>query len=137
MKNMTKGIFLLLPALFLSVFMLAGCATTRNMQGKPIASANVNNIINGQTTESQIINMFGPPYAIEKSVVRPGVTTYKYRFYYHKYVHLGNEILTSSTRKYEEKLDVVIENGIVTGSSFSTHGNTSLKDILKEQKIHE
>ena len=134
---MTKRVFLLLSVLLLSVFALTGCATTRNIQGKPIISTNVNKIINGTTTESQIVSIFGPPYAIEKNPLTPGEVTYKYRFYYRKYVHLGNEILTSSTRKYEQKLNVVIKNGIVIAHSFTTRGNTSLKHILKRHKIQD
>ncbi len=132
---MTKRAFLLLSVLLLSVFTLTGCATTRNIQGKPIISTNVNKIINGTTTKSQIISMFGPPYSIKKNPLVPSEVTYKYRFYYHKYVHLGNEILTSSTRKYKQKLNVTIKNGIVIAHSFTTKGNTSLKKILKRHKI--
>lgn len=68
---MTKRAFLLLSVLLLSVFTLTGCATTRNIQGKPIISTNVNKIINGTTTESRIVSIFGPPYAIEKKPVDP------------------------------------------------------------------
>jgi predicted small secreted protein len=127
-----KIFFLVLSAVMLSGFALTGCATTRNMQGKPIVSANVGKIINGTTTEPQIVSMFGPPYSIEKNPLSPGAVTYKYRFKYRKYVHLGNEILTASTKKYKEKLDVVIKNGIVISHSFTTTGNTSLKKILKK-----
>ena len=134
---MTKKAFLLLPVLLLSVFTLTGCVTTRNIQGKPIMSTKVDKIINGVTTLSQIVSMFGPPYSTSKNPLTPGEVTYKYRFYYHKYVHLGNEILKSSTRKYEEKLDVVIKNGIVIAHSFTTRGNTSLKNILKKHKIQD
>ncbi|MDA8158293.1 MAG: hypothetical protein M0034_03810 [Deltaproteobacteria bacterium] len=129
-----KLLFLLLTVIAFSGFALSGCATTRNMQGKPIMSANVAQIINGTTTEPQIVSMFGPPYSIEKNPLTPDTVTYKYRFKYKKYVHLGNEILTTSTRKYKEKLDVVIKNGIVISHSFTTTGNTSLKKILKKQQ---
>ena len=128
-----KLLFLLLTVIAFSGFALSGCATTRNMQGKPIMSANVAQIINGTTTEPQIVSMFGPPYSIEKNPLTPDTVTYKYRFKYKKYVHLGNEILTTSTRKYKEKLDVVIKNGIVVSHSFTVTGNTSLKKILKKQ----
>ena len=127
-----KIFFLVLSAVMLSGFALTGCATTRNMQGKPIMSANVGKIINGTTTEPQIVSMFGPPYSIEKNPLSPDTVTYEYRFKYRKYVHLGNEILTTSTRKYKQKLDVVIKNGIVISHSFTTTGNTSLKKILKK-----
>ena len=129
-----KSFFLLLTVIAFSGIALSGCATTRNMQGKPIMSANVAQIINGTTTEPQIVSMFGPPYSIEKNPLTPDTVTYKYRFKYKKYVHLGNEILTTSTRKYKEKLDVVIKNGIVISHSFTTTGNTSLKKILKKQQ---
>ena len=129
-----KLLFLLLTVIAFSGIALSGCATTRNMQGRPIMSANVAQIINGTTTEPQIVSMFGPPYSIEKNPLTPGTVTYKYKFKYEKYVHLGNEILTTSTRKYKEKLDVVIKNGIVVSHSFTTTGNTSLKKILKKQQ---
>ena len=129
-----KLLFLLLTVIAFSGIALSGCATTRNMQGKPIMSANVAQIINGTTTEPQIVSMFGPPYSIEKNPLTPGTVTYKYKFKYEKYVHLGNEILTTSTRKYKEKLDVVIKNGIVVSHSFTVTGNTSLKKILKKQQ---
>jgi hypothetical protein len=129
-----KLLFLLLTVIAFSGIALSGCATTRNMQGRPIISANVAQIINGTTTEPQIVSMFGPPYSIEKNPLTPGTVTYKYKFKYEKYVHLGNEILTTSTRKYKEKLDVVIKNGIVVSHSFTVTGNTSLKKILKKQQ---
>ena len=127
-----KLLFLLLTVIAFSGIALSGCATTRNMQGRPIMSANVAQIINGTTTEPQIVSMFGQPYSIEKNPLLPDTVTYKYRFKYRKYVHLGNEILTASTKKYKEKLDVVIKNGIVISHSFTTTGNTSLKKILKK-----
>lgn len=130
-----RNIFLFLSIILLSSFVLTGCATTRNIQGKPIMSANVNRIINGTTTEAQIISMFGPPYEVEKNPLNPNTVTYKYRFYYKKYVHLGNEILTTSTRKYKQKLDVVIKKGIVIAHSFTSEGNTSLKNILKQENL--
>ena len=129
----SKKVFLFLSVILLSSFALTGCATTRNMQGKPIMSANVGRIINGTTTESQLVSIFGPPYEVEKNPLTPNTVTYKYRFYYKKYVHLGNEILTTSTRKYKQKLDVVIKDGIVVSHSFTSEGNTSLKKILKKQ----
>ncbi len=129
-----KLLFLLITVIAFSGIALSGCATTRNMQGRPIMSANVAQIINGTTTEPQIVSMFGPPYSIEKNPLTPDTVTYKYRFKYKKYVHLGNEILTTSTRKYKEKLDVVIKNGIVVSHSFTVTGNTSLKKILKKQQ---
>ena len=129
-----KLLFLLLTVIAFSGIALSGCATTRNMQGRPIISANVAQIINGTTTEPQIVSMFGPPYSIEKNPLTPDTVTYKYKFKYEKYVHLGNEILTTSTRKYKEKLDVVIKNGIVVSHSFTVTGNTSLKKILKKQQ---
>ncbi len=127
-----KVIILFLSVIFISGLMLTGCATTRDITGKPISTSNVDKIINGTTTKSQIISMFGPPYSIKKNPFKPGVVTYKYRFRYKKYVHLGNEILTTSTRKFKEKLYIVIKNGIVISHSFTTTGNTSLKKILKK-----
>jgi|GEM_PF-2073757 len=129
-----KLFFLLLTVIAFSGFALSGCATTRNMQGRPIMSANVDKIINGTTTEQQIVSIFGPPYSIEKNPLTPDTVIYKYRFKYQKYVHLGDEILTTSTRKYKEKLDVVIKNGIVISHSFTVTGNTSLKKILKKRR---
>jgi acyl dehydratase len=114
--------------------MLAGCATTRNIEGKPIPDSNVDKIINGTTTKSQIISMFGPPYSIKTNPLKPGVVTYKYRFRYKKYVHLGNEIFTASTRKLKEKLYIIMKNGIVISHSFTTTGNISLRRILKKEK---
>jgi hypothetical protein len=132
--RLPKVIILFLSVIFISGVMLAGCATTRNTVGKPILTSKVDNIINGATTKSQIISMFGPPYSINKNPLKPGVVTYKYRFRYKKYVHLGDEILTASTRKFKEKLYVVIKNGIVISHSFTTTGNTSLRRILKKEK---
>ncbi|MGC8554579.1 MAG: hypothetical protein ACP5NA_03725 [Candidatus Acidulodesulfobacterium sp.] len=132
--RLPKVIILFLSVIFISGVMLTGCATTRNTVGKPILTSRVDKIINGTTTKSQIISMFGPPYSIKKNPFKPGVVTYKYRFRYKKYVHLGNEILTASTRKFKEKLYVAIKNGIVISHSFTTTGNTSLRRILKKEK---
>jgi outer membrane protein assembly factor BamE (lipoprotein component of BamABCDE complex) len=127
-------IFVLISILIISVLALSGCATTRNIEGRPIMSATVNKITNGVTTKGQVLQMFGPPLSIKKNMLHPGEVTYRYKFRYKKYVHLGNEILTSATRKLTEKLDVVIKNSIVIAHSFTMQGNTSLKKILKKHK---
>lgn len=127
-------IFVLVSILVISVLALSGCATTRNIEGKPIMSASVDRITNGVTTKSQILQMFGPPLSIKKNILKSDEVTYAYRFRYKKYVHLGNEILTSATRKLTEKLDVTIKNNIVIAHSFTMQGNTSLKKILKKHK---
>ena len=133
-RRLSKVIILFLSVIFISGVMLAGCATTRNIVGKPIPDSNVDKIINGTTTKSQIISMFGPPYSIKTNPLKPGVVTYKYRFRYKKYVHLGNEIFTASTRKLKEKLYIIMKNGIVISHSFTTTGNISLRRILKKEK---
>ena len=133
-RRLPKLIVLFLSVIFISGVMLAGCATTRNIEGKPIPDSNVDKIINGTTTKSQIISMFGPPYSIKTNPLKPGVVTYKYRFRYKKYVHLGNEIFTASTRKLKEKLYIIMKNGIVISHSFTTTGNISLRRILKKEK---
>ncbi|MCL6120225.1 MAG: hypothetical protein M1584_04220 [Deltaproteobacteria bacterium] len=133
-RRLSKVIILFLSVIFISGVMLAGCATTRNIEGKPIPDSNVDKIINGTTTKSQIISMFGPPYSIKTNPLKPGVVTYKYRFRYKKYVHLGNEIFTASTRKLKEKLYIIMKNGIVISHSFTTTGNISLRRILKKEK---
>lgn len=129
--------FIIMMLFLLSGLALTGCATTRNIQGRPIVSANVGRIIDGTTSESRIVSMFGPPREIEKNPLSPNTVTYKYRFYYKKYVHLGDEILTASTRKYKEKLKVVIKNGIVISHAFTVSGNTTLKKALKNLKDND
>lgn len=131
---MKKKIIAVISAIFLSAIVLTGCATTRNIQGKPISSSAVNSITNGSTTKSQLVNIFGPPYSIKKNPFHPNTEIYKYKFSYYKYVHMGNQILTTSTKKFKEKLLVTIRKGIVVAHSFTTTGNTSLKHILKKQK---
>lgn len=132
-RRLLKTIAMLLSAISISGIMLAGCATMRNTTGRPILSSNVDKIINGTTTKSEILAVFGPPYSIEKNPFKPHVSTYKYRFRYTKYVHLGNEILTASTKKFKEKLYIVIKNGIVISHSFNTTGNISLRRVLKKK----
>ena len=132
-KVAVRKLFLLLTLMLLSGALLSGCMTTRNMEGKPIMPADVGKIIDGVTTQSQLVSMFGPPYDIVKDPLTPGAVTYKYRFYYNKYVHVGSEMLTPSSEKYKEKLIVKIKDGIVVSSSFTSTGNVSLKEILKNR----
>ncbi|MFW0883986.1 hypothetical protein ACMCNP_02825 [Candidatus Acidulodesulfobacterium sp. H_13] len=131
MKTIVTGkLFLFFLVAGISAIALTGCATTRSMQGKPIVPNKVNKIINGTTTKSQLISMLGSPYSIEKKPRTSNTVVYKYRFYYNGYTHIGNEILTASMKKYEQKLDVVIKNGIVIAYSFTAKGNISLKNVL-------
>lgn len=130
---MYKKILFLFAIMAVSALALSGCATTRNIQGRPIISSSVNKIINGVTTKRQILSMYGPPLSISKNILKPGIETYKYRFRYRKYVHMGDEILTSATRKLTEKLNITFKHGIVIAHSFTTQGNISLRRILKKK----
>jgi outer membrane protein assembly factor BamE (lipoprotein component of BamABCDE complex) len=130
---MYKKILILFSIMTISALALSGCATTRNVEGKPIMSSSVNKIINGVTTKKQILQMYGPPLSIKRNILKFGVETYKYRFRYKKYMHLGNEILTSATRKLTEKLNITFRHNIVIAHSFTTQGNISLKKILKNK----
>ncbi|MHB8292247.1 MAG: hypothetical protein ACYDEG_07265, partial [bacterium] len=123
----------LFSIMMISALALSGCATTRNIEGKPIMSSSVNKIINGVTTKKQILQMYGPPISIKRNILKPAVETYKYRFRYKKYMHLGDEILTSATRKLTEKLNITFRHNIVIAHSFTTQGNISLKKILKNK----
>lgn len=134
---MKKKIFIAISVLLLSVSALSGCMTTRNMQGKPIMPADVGKIIDGVTTQQQLIGIFGPPSEIVKNPFTPGIVTYKYKFYYRKYVHLGNEMLTPSSKRLKEKLSVKLKNGVVISSSFTSTGNVNLKDIIKQREAGE
>ena len=127
-------LLILLSVLFFSVLTLSGCATTRSMEGKPIMSSAVGKIVNGKTTKPQILRMFGPPEVVQRNPLKPEEVTYKYRFNYRKYVHLGNEILKPSTRKLKERLYIVFKNNVVISHKFSYKGNTSVKKILKQQE---
>ncbi len=131
---MAKPFILLLSVLFFFVLTLSGCATTRSMEGRPITSSAVDRIMNGKTTKPQILRMFGPPAAVRRNPLKPEEVTYKYKFNYKKYVHLGNEILKPSTRKLKERLYIVFKNNVVISHKFSYKGNISVKKILKEQK---
>lgn len=127
----------LLIVLFLSILTsisVSGCATTVNIQGKPIISSKVDTIVNGTTTGQQIISMFGPPYKIEKNPFATDEKTYVYMFHYKKYVTVGSDVLTPSTRKYSEKLDILIKNGVVVSHAFTTRGNITLKQAVKDLK---
>ncbi|MHB1679843.1 MAG: hypothetical protein ACYCTB_04935 [bacterium] len=130
---MYKKILILFSIMMISALALSGCATTRNIEGKPIMSSSVNKIINGVTTKKQILQMYGPPISIKRNILKPAVETYKYRFRYKKYMHLGDEILTSATRKLTEKLNITFRHNIVIAHSFTTQGNISLKKILKNK----
>ncbi len=130
---MYKKILILFSIMMISALALSGCATTRNVEGKPIMSSSVNKIINGVTTKKQILQMYGPPTSIKRNILKPAVETYKYRFRYKKYMHLGDEILTSATRKLTEKLNITFRHNIVIAHSFTTQGNISLKKILKNK----
>ncbi len=131
MKTIVTGkLILFFLVAGISALALTGCATTRNMQGKPIAPNRVNKIVNGTTTKSQLISMLGSPYAIEKKPLTSGTVVYKYRFHYNGYTHIGNEIFNASMKKYEQKLDVIIKNGVVIAYSFTSKGNISLKNVL-------
>ncbi len=127
---MLKKFAVLFLAAVLPVLALSGCATTSTVEGKPIISSSVGKIKDGVTTEKQVISMLGNPYSIEEDPLN-GTRTLKYRFYYRRLLHLGSEIVTSSTRKYNEKLDVITKNGIVISHSFSSEGNISLDEAIR------
>ena len=130
---MYKKILVIFSIMMISALALSGCATTRNVEGKPIMSSSVNKIINGVTTKKQILQMYGPPLSIKRNILKPAVEIYKYRLRYKKYTHLGDEILTSATRKLTEKLNITFRHNIVIAHSFTTQGNISLKEILKNK----
>jgi len=59
MKVLQFGMFLLI--LFVAPVLFYSCATTQTVTGKPIDPGLVATIVDGETTQEQIISLFGAP----------------------------------------------------------------------------
>ncbi|OCG70059.1 hypothetical protein A9G43_09185 [Gilliamella sp. Occ3-1] len=107
MKNLKKFVFACL-----SIIMLSSCSQKNFVeQGTPLNKQKVNNIVEGSTTESQIINLFGEPTSSKTINSNEMQWTYNYIK-----KSSTSHILIGETQYnlIERKLDVIISKGVVT-----------------------
>lgn len=107
MKNILK----LLVALY-SILMLTACAQKNLVeQGMPLSKEKVSQIVEGSTTESQILTMFGEP--ANRKVINSNETQLTYTY---TKKSSTSHILIGETQYsiLEGTLDVIISRGVVT-----------------------
>lgn len=97
MKNLV-----LVPIIFASFLFFTGCGTA----GKEIDTAQIDKVIHGQTTENDILAMFGEPY---KKGIQNSKKVWVYE--YNKYRVIGND-------SSQNLIFVFDENGVVTSHQF-------------------
>jgi hypothetical protein len=104
--------------LVITLFLIAGCATSSYSVGKSFSSENVNKIVKGKTTSAELINLFGQPYT--KSVISANEEKWIY-------MHSSG---TSSAQSYvftmdvkttgvQKTLDILLKGGVVINYAFT------------------
>ncbi|MCX8649376.1 outer membrane protein assembly factor BamE [Gilliamella sp. B2776] len=107
MKNVNKFFI----ALF-SIILLSGCTQNNFIeQGTPLSKDKVSSIVEGSTTEAQIISLFGEPAS--KKVINSDEVQWTY-----KYIRKSSTshliIGETQSNAISGTLDVIISKGVVT-----------------------
>lgn len=107
MKNISKFII----ALF-SIIILSSCSQKNFVeQGTPLSKEKVSHIVEGATTESQIISLFGEPTS--RKIINANETQWTYK--YTKKSSTSHMLIGETQYNIlEGTLDVLISNGVVT-----------------------
>ncbi|WP_081303018.1 outer membrane protein assembly factor BamE domain-containing protein [Gilliamella sp. App6-5] len=114
MKNVTKYLI----ALF-SIVILSSCSQKNFVeQGTPLNKEKVKNIVEGSTTESQIISLFGKPTSQKELNSNETQWTYQYTKKSSTSHMLIGEIQYDIV---EGKLDIIISKGVVTWFNYDEH----------------
>lgn len=107
MKNIKKFLLILC-----SILTLSACAQKNLVeQGTPLNNAKVSKIVEGSSTESQILSLFGEP--ITKTAINSNETQWTYQY---TKKNSTSHMLIGETQYniIEGKLDIIMSNGVVT-----------------------
>lgn len=111
--NMVK----LVVATALSCSLIA-CATSNYSIGKDFDSLNVQNIVKGETTTSELVSMFGQPYT--KTVI--SVSDEKWIYMYSSGSASAKNYIVKmdvETTGYQKMLDVLVSDGVVANFAYT------------------
>jgi hypothetical protein len=108
--------------------LLCGCATYKHEMGKPIDQGKANQIIEGKTTETEVISLLGEP---QNTIIRPdGSKVIGYS--YNKFEMYGSPGFARSKGGMSgESLMLLIKNGLVAKKMESSR-NMPTKTTLGE-----
>ncbi|HHB8369046.1 TPA: hypothetical protein ACQ8GL_005005 [Klebsiella pneumoniae] len=104
-------------AVALGVAVLVGCTYSNHYEsGSQISVENVNRIVKGKTTESDLIAMFGQP--MSKGVVSANETKW---IYTHNTVSASAQAFTMKTTSNAEMttLDILLKDGVVVNYAYT------------------
>jgi outer membrane protein assembly factor BamE (lipoprotein component of BamABCDE complex) len=107
MKNIKKFLLILC-----SILTLSACAQKNLVElGTPLNNAKVSKIVEGSSTESQILSLFGEP--ITKTAINSNETQWTYQ--YTKNSSTSHMLIGETQYNIiEGKLDIIMSNGVVT-----------------------
>ena len=108
-----------LTAILLSIFfVLSGCATSSYSTGRDFDSSSVNQIIKGETTRADLLQMLGQPFS--KTVMSENEEKWIY-MYYSGTAKAQSYVFTmkvESTSR-QKMLDILLRDGIVTNYTYN------------------
>lgn len=112
MKNIKKFLLILC-----SILALSAC-TQKNLveQGTPLNNAKVSKIVEGSSTEAQILSLFGEPTT--KTVINSNETQWTYQ--YTKKSSTSHMLIGETQYNIiEGKLDIIMSKGVVTWFNYN------------------
>ncbi len=104
-------------AVFFGTLILVGCTYSNDYEsGSKILVEDVNKIVKGKTTESDLIEMFGQPFS--KVVISATETKW---IYTHNAVSASAQAFTMKTTSHAEMttLDILLKNGVVVNYAYT------------------
>lgn len=93
----------------LTTFFLPGCMQTGTTQGRPVEQSKVSQIVRGQTTASEIFQMFGSPTETT-TLGRDTIYTYRYTEIDSEYMFLPY-FSSGDTDTKTDELSITIDDG--------------------------
>lgn len=105
-------------AAFAVLALLTACASATFTQGREFSTDNIGKIVKGQTTDAQMLQLFGPPYS--RTVLADGTESWLYTYTLgestaHVYLFYSS-VHTTGTQKV---LNVTLNKGLVTNFSYT------------------
>lgn len=102
---------------FITVLFLSACSQTHNSeQGTPFDETKVKQIVEGSTTEAQLLRLLGEPAS--KTVVNGSDAKWVYT--YTKKASTSHTLIGETSYTIEERtLDVIVSNGVVMNYNYS------------------
>jgi len=101
-----------------SLFLVSACATSSYSGGKDFNSENVSNIVKGETTKEELVQLFGQPYS--KSVISSTGEKWIYT-YFSGTASAQSYVVTMNVEStgMQKTLDILIEDGVVTNFTYT------------------